>query len=247
MSTGPHATLDEAEVAKFRRMAAQWWDETGEAAPLHRMNPCRLDFITAQIAAQFGRDARQAAPFSGLSLLDAGCGGGLVAEPMARLGARVTGIDANEAGIAVAGAHAAGQGLSIDYRIGTVEDLVAARARFDVVLALEIVEHVPDPAAFVTSLAALLRPGGMLVMSTLNRTPKSFLAAIVGAEWLLRWLPRGTHDWRRFLTPDELAQRLREAGLKPVARSGMVYAPLTDRWSLDPADLSVNYLIAATA
>lgn len=246
MSTEGESRVIAAEVAKFDRMAAQWWDPKGEAAPLHRMNPCRLDWIAEQIAAQFGRDRRAPRPFAGLDLLDVGCGGGLVAEPMARLGAAVTGIDAAEAGIAVAREHAAQGGLSIDYRCTTIEALGEEAAAFDVVLALEIVEHVPDPAAFVAALAAVLRPGGILIMTTLNRTPQSFLKAIVGAEYLLRWLPAGTHDWRRFVTPDELAAMMQTQALRPVARTGMVYAPLSAAWRLDGRDLSVNYAMAAT-
>lgn len=246
MPTEGESRVIAAEVAKFDRMAAQWWDPTGEAAPLHRMNPCRLDWIADQIAAQFGRDRRAPKPFAGLDLLDVGCGGGLVAEPMARLGATVTGIDAAEAGIAVAREHAAQGGLSIDYRCTTIEALGEEGAAFDAVLALEIVEHVPDPAAFVAALAAVLRPGGILIMTTLNRTPQSFLKAIVGAEYLLRWLPAGTHDWRRFVTPDELAGMMQTQALRPVARTGMVYAPLSALWRLDARDLSVNYAMAAT-
>ncbi|TVQ54408.1 MAG: bifunctional 2-polyprenyl-6-hydroxyphenol methylase/3-demethylubiquinol 3-O-methyltransferase UbiG [Rhodobacteraceae bacterium] len=238
-------TIDAAEVAKFDRMAAAWWDPHGEAAPLHAMNPCRLDYLCAMIAAQFGRDLKAPAPFEGLAILDVGCGGGLVAEPMARLGAAVTGVDAAGEGIAVARAHAAAQGLTIDYRETTAETLVAEGAAFDVVLALEIVEHVADLDAFLAALSGLARPGGLAILSTLNRTPQSFMAAVVGAEWLLRWLPRGTHDWRKFVTPDELSESLTRAGLAPVDRMGMVYAPLSGRWRLDGAALSANYLMTA--
>ena len=245
MPTEGETRVIAAEVAKFDRMAAQWWDPAGEAAPLHRMNPCRLDWIADQIAAQFGRDRRAPRPFDGLALLDVGCGGGLVAEPMARLGATVTGIDAAEAGIAVAREHAAAGGLSIDYRCTTVEALGAEGAAFDAVLALEIIEHVPDPAAFIGALGHVLRPGGIVILTTLNRTPQSFLKAIVGAEYVLRWLPRGTHDWRRFVTPAELEAMFQTHALRPVARTGMVYAPLADRWRLDARDLSVNYAMAA--
>jgi 2-polyprenyl-6-hydroxyphenyl methylase/3-demethylubiquinone-9 3-methyltransferase len=245
VSTRASGNSDPAEVAKFARMAAQWWDETGEAAPLHRMNPCRLDYIAEQIAAQFGRDRRAAAPFEGLAVLDVGCGGGLVAEPLTRLGASVTGLDASEEGIAVAQAHAAEAGLTIDYRVGTAEALSAEGMGVDAVVALEIVEHVPDPDAFIATLASLLRPGGILVMSTVNRTAASFVKAILGAELVLRWLPVGTHDWRRFVPPDTLAAMLVRAGLSVVSRTGMVYTPLADRWHLDQRDLSVNYAMAA--
>ena len=239
------STIDAGEVAKFEAMAAAWWDPRGEAAPLHRLNPCRLDYICDQIAAQFGRDRRAPAPFSGLSLVDVGCGGGLVAEPMARLGARVTGLDASGATVDAARLHAAGQGLEIDYRAETAEALAASGARFDVVLALEIVEHVADVGAFLDALAALARPGGLVILSTLNRTAASFAAAIVGAEYVLRWLPRGTHDWRRFVTPDALSAAAARAGLSPVDRMGMVFNPLSGDFRLSARDLSVNYLLTA--
>jgi 2-polyprenyl-6-hydroxyphenyl methylase/3-demethylubiquinone-9 3-methyltransferase len=240
------ATIDPAEVAKFERSAAAWWDPAGEAAPLHRINPVRLDYVADQIAAQFGRSRRAASPFAGLSLVDVGCGGGLVCEPMARLGAAVTGVDAGETAIGVARAHAAAAGLTIDYRATTAEALAAEGARFDVALALEVVEHVADPDALLRALAALTRPGGLVILSTLNRTTASFLKAVVGAEFVLRWLPVGTHDWRRFVTPDELSAAAVRAGLAPVDRTGMVFRPLTGLWRLDAADLSVNYLLTAT-
>jgi 2-polyprenyl-6-hydroxyphenyl methylase/3-demethylubiquinone-9 3-methyltransferase len=239
------STIDAAEVAKFERSAAAWWDPTGEAAPLHRLNPCRLDYIAAQLSAQFGRDPRAPEPLAGLRLIDVGCGGGLVAEPMARLGAAVTGVDAGETAIAVARAHAEAAGLSVDYRATTAESLVEAGEIFDAALALEVVEHVADPDALLRALAALVRPGGLVILSTLNRTPASFLKVVLGAEYVLRWLPPGTHDWRRFLKPDELAAAAVRAGLAPVDRTGMVFQPLTGRWRLDPADLSANYLLAA--
>ncbi len=239
------STVDAAEVAKFEAMAAEWWDPRGEAAPLHRLNPCRLDYLRDQIAAQHDRDPRAARPFNGLSLVDVGCGGGLVAEPMARLGADVTGLDASGASVEAARAHASLSGLAIDYRAESAETLAAAGARFDVVLALEVVEHVADVDGFLRALHDLAKPGALVVLSTLNRTAASFAKAIVGAEYVLRWLPRGTHDWRKFLTPEELAAALIRAGLTPVDRMGMVYAPLTGEWRLSPRDLSVNYLTAA--
>ena len=238
-------SLDRAEVAKFDAMAAEWWDPRGKFAPLHGMNPCRLDYIAAQIAAEFGRDRRAEAPFQGLSILDIGCGGGLIAEPMTRLGADVTGIDASATTVGVAGAHAAGQGLAIDYRQITAEELAATGARFDVVLALEIIEHVADPATFLNTCAMLTKPGGLTILSTLNRTAKSFAAAIVGAEWVLHWLPKGTHDWSKFLAPDRLEAMMTAAALTPVDRKGMVYAPLSGTWSLSDRDLSVNYIATA--
>lgn len=243
-TSAPQSSIDAAEVAKFEAMAAEWWDPKGKFKPLHMLNPVRLDYIAGQIAAEFARDRRSLRPFEGLRLLDIGCGGGLVSEPMARLGAGVTGADAAEGNIRIARLHAEQSGLKIDYRATTAEALLDAGERFDVVLALEIVEHVADPQAFVTTCARLLRPGGLLVASTLNRTPQSFAAAIVGAEWVMRWLPRGTHDWRRFIRPDDLAGMFAAAGVRVVDRAGMVFNPVTFGWSLSPRDLSVNYLMA---
>jgi 2-polyprenyl-6-hydroxyphenyl methylase/3-demethylubiquinone-9 3-methyltransferase len=239
------ASIDPAEIAKFEAMAAEWWDPQGKFRPLHLMNPLRLDYIMAQIAAEFGCDRAARAPLQGLRLLDIGCGGGLVAEPMARLGAQVTGADAAQGNIAVAQLHAAEQGLAIDYRATTAEALADAGEQYDVVLALEIIEHVADPAGFVATCQRLLKPGGLLILSTLNRTARSFGAAILGAEWVLRWLPRGTHDWKRFITPDELAGLVSAAGLVAVDRRGMVFNPLTFGWRLSDRDLSVNYALTA--
>ena len=238
-------TVDPAEIAKFEAMAAEWWDPNGKFKPLHMLNACRLDYITRQIAAEFDRDLRAPAPFAGLRLLDIGCGGGLLAEPMARLGADVVGADAAERNLPVARLHAEQSGLAIDYRHTTAESLAAAGERFDVVLNMEVVEHVPDPLAFLTACRELLKPGGLMVCSTLNRNAKSFMMAIVGAEWVMRWLPRGTHDWAKFITPDELAGLLRRAGLDPVDRKGMVFNPVTWGWSLSDRDLSVNYVTAS--
>ena len=241
----PKTSIDPAEIAKFEAMAAEWWDPKGKFRPLHLMNPVRLDYIATQIAAEFGRDRRSLRPFDGLRVLDIGCGGGLVAEPMARLGADVVGADAAEGNIAVARVHAQGQGLAIDYRATTAEALVVEGQRFNVVLALEIVEHVADPGAFVATCRDLLRPGGLLILSTLNRTARSFGAAILGAEWILRWLPRGTHDWSRFITPEELAGMAAGAGLAVADRRGMVFNPISFGWSLSDRDLSVNYILTA--
>ena len=238
-------TIDDAEIAKFEAMAAEWWDPKGKFRPLHQMNPCRLDYITRQIAAEFGRDLTSEQPLAGLRLLDIGCGGGLLSEPMARRGADVLGADAAEGNLPVAALHAQSQGLEIDYRHTTAENLAAANEQFDVVLAMEIVEHVADPAAFVEVCKDLLRPGGLLIMSTLNRTAKSYALAIVGAEYILGWLPKGTHDWNRFIRPDDLAGMMRQVGLDQMDRKGLFYNPLSDRWSISDQDLAVNYVMAA--
>ncbi|EEW24966.1 bifunctional 2-polyprenyl-6-hydroxyphenol methylase/3-demethylubiquinol 3-O-methyltransferase UbiG [Rhodobacter ferrooxidans] len=238
-------TIDPAEVAKFEAMAAEWWNPHGKFKPLHQMNPVRLDYITSQIAAEFDRDLTAHQPFAGLRILDIGCGGGLLSEPMARLGATVVGADAAPRNIPVAQLHAEQMGLDIDYRNTTAEALAAAGEQFDVVLNMEVVEHVSDPLAYLTACQALLKTGGLMLCSTLNRNPKSFAMAIVGAEWVMGWLPKGTHDWRKFITPDELQDLIRRAGLDPVDRKGMVFNPVTWSWSLSPRDLSVNYVTAS--
>ncbi|MBK4214767.1 bifunctional 2-polyprenyl-6-hydroxyphenol methylase/3-demethylubiquinol 3-O-methyltransferase UbiG [Paracoccus caeni] len=236
-------SIDPAEIAKFEAMAAEWWDPKGKFKPLHMMNPVRLDYIQTQITAEFGRDRRDLKALAGLRILDIGCGGGLVSEPMARLGADMVGADAAEGNIAVARLHAEQQGLAIDYRATTAEALAEAGESFDVVLALEIVEHVADPARFIATCRDLVRPGGLVILSTLNRTAKSFMAAIIGAEWVMRWLPKGTHDWNRFIMPDELSDMCGQCGLADVDRSGMVFNPISFGWSLSPRDLSVNYIL----
>ncbi len=235
-------TIDPAEVAKFEAMAAEWWDPNGKFKPLHMLNPCRLDYITSQIASEFGRDLAQPKPFEGLRILDIGCGGGLLSEPMARLGAEVVGADAAAGNIPVAEVHARQSGLTIDYRHTTAEALAAAGERFDAVLNMEVVEHVSDPLAYLTACHDLLKPGGLMVCSTLNRNPKSYVMAIIGAEQVMRWLPRGTHDWRKFITPDELFALLERAGLTPVDRKGFVFNPMAWTWALSDRDLSVNYV-----
>ena len=235
------ASVDPAEVARFSALAESWWDPLGELSPLHKLNPVRIAYVRDKAAARFGHDAKRERPLRGLALLDIGCGGGLLAEPMARLGARVVGIDASERNIGVARAHAEASGLAIDYRAATAEALASAGEHFDIVLAMEVVEHVADLGAFLGACCALMKPGGMMIVATLNRTPQSFAFAILGAELLLRWLPLGTHDWRRFLRPSELAAELRRCGARIAELVGVRYSPLTDRFVLG-ADLSVNYM-----
>lgn len=239
------STVDPSEVAKFEAMAAEWWDPHGKFKPLHMMNPVRLDYITTQIAGEFDRDLSQDAPFAGLRILDIGCGGGLLCEPMARLGAEIVGVDAAGGNIPVAQAHAAQSDLNIDYRHTTAEALAEAGEQFDIVLNMEVVEHVADPLAYLTACQQLLKPGGLHLCSTINRNPKSFAVAIVGAEFVMRWLPKGTHEWNKFITPDELYDLLRNAGLEPVDRKGYVFNPISWRWSISDRDLSVNYVTAA--
>ncbi|MCC6471103.1 MAG: bifunctional 2-polyprenyl-6-hydroxyphenol methylase/3-demethylubiquinol 3-O-methyltransferase UbiG [Alphaproteobacteria bacterium] len=238
------ATVDPAEVERFAAIAAEWWDPAGKFRPLHRMNPVRLEFIRDRICARFGRDPKAARPLAGVTLIDIGAGGGLIAEPLARLGAAVTAIDASERNVAVARLHAEGQGLAIDYRFATAGDVAGAGESFDVVLSLEVIEHVADRAAFLADCAALVRPGGLMILATLNRTAKSFALGIVGAEYILRWLPIGTHDWRRFVRPSELAADLRHAGLRIAEFKGIAYNPLADRFSLG-SDIDVNYMAVA--
>ena len=238
-------TVDPDEIAKFEAMAAEWWDPNGKFKPLHMLNPCRLDYITSQISAEFGRDLSDAAPFEGLRILDIGCGGGLLCEPMARLGATVVGADAAERNIPVAQLHAEQSGLEIDYRHTTAEAMADAGEQFDVVLNMEVVEHVADPLSYLSACRDLLVPGGLHLCSTINRNPKSFAMAIVGAEWVMRWLPKGTHEWSKFITPDELFALLEEAGLDPVDRKGFVFNPVLWTWSLSDRDLSVNYVTAS--
>ena len=232
-------TASPAEIARFDALAADWWDRDGPMRPLHRMNPARIDWIVDRIARRF-------AATSGVRLLDVGCGAGLAAEALARRDFDVLGLDAAGDVIAAAEAHAAGRDLRLAYRVGTPEHLVAEGARFPVVTALEVIEHVPDAAAFVRTLAALLEPGGLVVLSTLNRTARSFLSAKVGAEYVLRWLPVGTHDWRRFVTPTELGRLLRAAGLRVTDAAGLAPDPLRGGWRTT-RDLGVNYLMAAAA
>ncbi len=238
-------TVDPAEIAKFEAMAAEWWDTEGKFKPLHMLNPTRLDYITRQIAEEFDRDLSSDKPFDGLRILDIGCGGGLLCEPMARLGATVVGADAAERNIPVAQVHAEQSGLTIDYRFTTAEALAEAGEQFDIVLNMEVVEHVADPLSYLTACRQLLKPGGLHICSTINRNPKSFAMAIFGAEYVMRWLPKGTHEWNKFITPDELFDLLRQAGLNPVDRKGFKFDFLGWSWSISDTDMSVNYVTAA--
>ena len=238
------ATLDAEEVRRFSQIAAEWWDPVGKFRPLHQIGPPRLLFIRNAAITHFGREANSLRPLSGLTAVDIGCGGGLVSEPLHRMGAKVTGIDPSERNIAIAKGHAGPQGFAIDYRAARVEDLVAAGETFDIVACLEVVEHVPDAAKFIAECATLVRPGGFAVFSTLNRTFKSWALAIVGAEYVLGWLPRGTHQWDRFVTPDEMTRYVTATGLTPPRFEGITYSPLQDVWSL-ASDTDVNYLASS--
>lgn len=239
------STVDEAETAKFAAMAEEWWDPKGKFAPLHKLNPVRLEFLRDRICDRFDRDPMGNRPLEGLRLADVGCGGGLLSEPMTRLGATVTGIDAGEKNIRIATAHAETVGVEIDYRCDTVEAMAARGEAYDVVLNMEVVEHVADVALFLEASAALVKPGGLMFVATLNRTIKAYGLAIVGAEYVLGWLPRGTHDWNKFVRPSELAAPLRRAGLEMTEITGVAYNPLKDKWSLAPKDLDVNYMAMA--
>jgi 2-polyprenyl-6-hydroxyphenyl methylase/3-demethylubiquinone-9 3-methyltransferase len=239
------ATVDVAEIRRFAALADEWWSPDGKFAPLHALNPVRLAFIREQAVRRFGLDGSLRSPLEGLDALDVGCGGGLLSEPLRRMGARVVGLDADEQGLAVARHHAAESGLEIDYRLGSAEEIAASGAQFDLVLAMEILEHVADRDAFLEACAALTRPGGLFIAATLNRTAKAFALAIVGAEYLLRWLPAGTHDWRKFVRPSELAAGLRRNGLAIEALTGVAYDPISGSWRLS-SDLDVNYMAAAT-
>jgi 2-polyprenyl-6-hydroxyphenyl methylase/3-demethylubiquinone-9 3-methyltransferase len=244
METG-RTSIDPGEIEKFSKIADEWWDPFGKFKPLHKFNPARLAYIRDAAAAHFGRDRRARAPLAGLKLLDVGCGGGLVAEPMRRLGAEVVAIDAAERNIKTAMVHAQETGLDIDYRAATVEALIAAgEAPFDIVLNLEVVEHVADPSAFLADSASLVRPGGLMVVATINRTLKAFALAKIGAEYVLGWLPRGTHDPAKFLKPEEIDRRLAGAGMAVTGHAGVSYNPLMDLWKIDE-NTDVNYMVTA--
>lgn len=246
VSTQGHSdgNVDPREVQRFAEIAETWWDPNGPFRPLHKIGPARLSFIRNALARHYQRDSGGVRILDGLKILDVGCGGGLICEPLARLGAQVTGIDPAEESISAAEVHANINGLDIDYRAARIEQIASSEERFDAVMCLEVVEHVPDPAAFISLCATALKPGGLMIASTLNRTLKSFALAIVAAEYVLGWVDRGTHRWDRFVTPDELQSALENAGLTDVRFEGVVYNPLEGRWST-AADTDVNYMAAA--
>jgi 2-polyprenyl-6-hydroxyphenyl methylase/3-demethylubiquinone-9 3-methyltransferase len=228
--------IDTQEIARFEELGEEWWDLSGPMRALHAINPLRVSYIRDALA--------ERGTFEAARILDIGCGGGILCEPLARMGAQMTGIDPAPGNVEIARQHAEPQALAIDYRAVTAETLVADGASFDAVLAMEVIEHVPDQAAFVASAATLVRPGGLLIMSTLNRTLKSFALAIIGAEYVLRWLPKGTHKWERFVTPDELARMMRRSGMRVIDRAGIAYNPLAGKWRLS-SDTDVNYMMVA--
>jgi 2-polyprenyl-6-hydroxyphenyl methylase / 3-demethylubiquinone-9 3-methyltransferase len=240
------STIDIGEIEKFEKMAEDWWNPDGPFKPLHALNPLRIQFIRDQTLQHFQRgDPLKPQPLSGLQILDIGCGGGLLCEPMTRLGATVTGVDAAERNIDIARTHAQHMDLPIEYRCAAAEDLAAEGLAFDVVLNMEVVEHVADVDLFLNAAAKLVRPSGLMIIATLNRTAKSYALAIVGAEYVMRWLPVGTHDWRKFVRPSELAQSLRTADMQVETLTGLTYNPLTEAWSLNDRDLAVNYMATA--
>ncbi len=238
-------SIDAAEVERFARHAPDWWDPRGPMAALHKFNPVRLGYIRDQAAAHFDRDARKLDCLAGLRMLDIGCGGGILSEPLARLGADMVGADPAEENIEVAQIHARQSEVAVDYRATTAEALAEAGERFDVVLAMEVVEHVNDVRQFVGTCAGMVKPGGLMIAATLNRTLKSFALAIVGAEYVLRWLPRGTHQWDKFVTPEELERAMERSGMRVTGERGVVYNPFADRWQLS-SDMDVNYMLVAT-
>jgi len=236
--------LDPVEVARFNELAQKWWDPEGEFKPLHELGPARLSFIRDSLVRNFGKDSKALRPLTSLKIADVGCGGGLICEPLARMGAAVTGIDPGDETIAAASAHALAQGLDIDYRATTIEALAETGETFDALTCLEVLEHVPDPQGFLATCARVVRPGGLLIASTLNRTAKSYALAIVAAEYVLRWLPRGTHDWQRFITIDEMRNALGACGLGDVRIEGIILDPLQGRWRRSD-DTDVNYMVSA--
>ena len=237
-------SLDPAEVEKFSKLASEWWDPSGKFAVLHKFNPLRLAYIREQVTARFSKDPFLSHPYEGLDFLDVGSGGGLLSEPIARLGGRVTAIDPSEQNIRMAIVHAEEHALDIDYRVATAEELASEDRRFDVILNMEVIEHVRHPPDFLAVCASMLRPEGLMFTATISRTLKSFLLAIIGAEYVLRWLPQGTHQWENFITPDELDGYLRSAGLRPIETLGTIYNPLNGSWQR-ARDTDVNYMTLA--
>jgi 2-polyprenyl-6-hydroxyphenyl methylase/3-demethylubiquinone-9 3-methyltransferase len=238
------SSIDSAEIERFSKLASTWWDPRGPMAPLHKLNPVRLGYIRDKTAARFERDPKKLDCLKGLRILDIGCGAGILSEPLARLGAQMVGADPSEENIAVASAHAEDSDVAVDYRATTAEDLAAGHERFDVVLAMEVVEHVTDVGEFVATCASMVKPGGLMIAATLNRTLKSFALAIVGAEYVLRWLPRGTHQWNKFVTPQELERDIEASGMNVTGERGVTYNPFADHWQLS-SDMDVNYMLVA--
>jgi 2-polyprenyl-6-hydroxyphenyl methylase / 3-demethylubiquinone-9 3-methyltransferase len=237
-------SIDQAEVERFSRHATTWWDTRGPMASLHKFNPVRLAYIRDKAAERFGCDPKKLDCLKGIRMLDIGCGGGILSEPLARLGALMVGVDPSKENVAIASVHAKESGVDVDYRATTAEDLAAASEKFDIVLAMEVVEHVVDVNAFVAVCASMVKPGGLMFAATLNRTLKSFALAIVGAEYVLRWLPRGTHQWDKFVTPQELERAMEQGGLQVTGERGVIYNLLADRWQLS-SDMDVNYMLVA--
>jgi 2-polyprenyl-6-hydroxyphenyl methylase/3-demethylubiquinone-9 3-methyltransferase len=242
--TANRSTVDDGEVARFSALASDWWNPRGKMAPLHKFNPVRIGYVRDQAALRFARDVKRLDSLKGIRMLDIGCGGGLLSEPLARLGAEMVGVDPSEKNIEAAQQHAGQSGLAIDYRCTTAEALAEAGERFDIVLAMEVVEHVTDVPLFVGSCASMVKPGGLMIAATLNRTLKSFALAIVGAEYILRWLPAGTHRWDKFVTPNELEIAMEQGGLQVAGSQGVIYNLLADRWQLS-RDMDVNYMLVA--
>jgi 2-polyprenyl-6-hydroxyphenyl methylase / 3-demethylubiquinone-9 3-methyltransferase len=245
MPTAARTTIDAAEVERFSRMAAEWWSPTGKFKPLHKFNPVRLTYIREKVLETFDCDPKSVKPFKGLRFLDIGCGGGLLSEPMARLGAQVVGADPSPVNIEVAKLHAAESGLAIDYRAVTAEALAEAGEKFDVILNMEVVEHVADVELFIEACGSMVRPGGLMLIATINRTLKALGLAIFGAEYVLRWLPRGTHQYEKLVRPEELTAALAKAGMDVAETKGVFYNPLTDSWNKS-RDIDVNYMVLST-
>lgn len=245
MSAEPRTTIDQAEVDRFSAMAAEWWDPTGKFKPLHKINPVRLAYIRDKVSSHFGRDSKSHRPLEGLRVLDIGCGGGLLSEPVARMGADVLGADASEKNIKIAMTHAAQSGVQVDYRAVTAEALAEAGETFDVILNMEVVEHVADVDFFLSTCASMVRPGGLMLVSTINRTMKAAALAIVGAEYVLRWLPRGTHQYEKLVRPEEIEGPLAKSGMQVLEMKGVFFNPLQNQWNLS-SDIDVNYMALAS-